>query len=157
MPNGIECRLELEVGDQASIGGGRLGAGAIAVAVGPDWNPRPGTEGVRAAAPGPAPNPAELAGRGAGLTPDGDDLIAGYAAGLALLHGRSAEAADLAEATAARTTSLSATLLRHAARGELPEPAHAYLERGSEEELLAFGHSSGRMLLRGLQLAGARL
>jgi hypothetical protein len=156
MPNGIECELEPRRDEAAIIGGGRLQVGRSAVGIGPDWDARPDIGGVFAAPPGRPPDPLELAGRGPGLTPDGDDLIAGYAAGLALLQGRTAEAAALAEAAAIRTTSLSATLLRHAARGELPEPAHAYLERGSEGELRAWGHSSGRMLLNGLQLAGAR-
>jgi hypothetical protein len=63
---------------------------------------------------------------------------------------------ELAEGAAARTTRLSATLLRHAARGELPEPAHAYLARGSVTELLGWGQTSGKMLLEGLRRAGAR-
>jgi hypothetical protein len=156
MPNGIVCRLEPRPGEAATIGGGRFQVGGGAVGVGPDWDARPGLAAVGVEPPAAAPNPVTLAGRGPGLTPDGDDLIAGYVAGLTLLHARTGEAAALAEAAAARTTALSATLLRHAARGELPEPAHVYLERGSESELRAWGQSSGTMLLRGLQLAGAR-
>ena len=155
MPNGLECAFQLQAGDQVLIGEGLMRAAGQAVRVGPDWDPRPSIEGVVAGSPGPAPDPMRLAGRGPGLTPDGDDLIAGYAAGLTLLHDLEEEATALAEAAARRTTSLSATLLRHAARGELPEPAHAYLEHGSESELRGWGHSSGRMLLRGLRLAGA--
>jgi hypothetical protein len=74
-------------------------------------------------------------------------------AGLTLFQGRMAEARDLAATAASRTTSLSATLLRHAADGELPEPAHALLERGDPEPLRRFGQSSGRCLLLGLALA----
>ena len=156
MPNGIECDLELRRGEPVLAGRGHLRARGIKVSVGLEWNPRPGRVGVAVEPPAPTPDVAGLAGRGPGLTPEGDDLLAGFAAGLALLHGRTRDAVELAEAAAARTNSLSATLLRHAARGELPEAAHAYLERGSETELLAWGHSSGRLLLHGLQLAGAR-
>jgi hypothetical protein len=156
MPNGIEAAIDLIIGERATVGGGRLELGRQAVEIGPDWDPRPKIGAVAVARPGPAPDPALLAGRGPGLTPDGDDFITGYAAGLVLLHGKADEAMSLAEAAAARTTSLAATLLRHAARGELPEPAHAYLVHGSEAELLAWGNSSGRMLLNGLQLAGAK-
>src|SRR5437588_64061 len=99
------------------------------------------------------PDPERLAGRGGGLTPAGDDLLAGYAAGLVLFHGDRRAAHAIALAAAPRTTALSATLLRHAARGELPEPAHALLEHGDPNPLRTFGHSSGRALLVGLALA----
>jgi hypothetical protein len=56
---------------------------------------------------------------------------------------------------AARTTSLSATLLRLAARGALPEAAHRVLENGDPKPLLAWGASSGSGLLAGLGLYGA--
>jgi Protein of unknown function (DUF2877) len=156
MPNGLEVAIDLGSGEQAAIGGGRFEACGHVVEIGADWDPRPKIRGVIAGRPGPAPDPKLVAGRGPGLTPDGDDLITGYVAGLVLFHRRTPEGALLAEAAAERTTSLSATLLRHAARGELPEPAHAYLEHGSEAELMAWGHSSGRMLLTGLKLAGAK-
>jgi hypothetical protein len=94
-----------------------------------------------------------LAGRGRGLTPSGDDLLCGYASGLVLWHGRTEQAARIAEAAAARTSLLSATLLRCAARGELPEPAHALLARGDPAPLRRFGHTSGSALLVGLALA----
>lgn len=83
--------------------------------------------------------PLRLAGRGSGLTPAGDDILAGYSAGLTLFHGLTEEAAAMAELTAPRTTALSATLVGHAARGKLPEPAHALLERGDSRPLRRFG------------------
>lgn len=104
---------------------------------------------------GAPPDPFLFAGRGPGLTPEGDDFLAGYAAGLVLWHGRRAEAIAIAEAAAPLTTALSATLLRHAARGELPEPAHVFLETGAPGPLLSFGSSSGRALLHGLALGCA--
>lgn len=118
---------------------------------GQPWNPVP-VPAFRLvlSAPGAPPDPVLLAGRGPGLTPEGDDFLVGYAAGLVLWHGRRSEAAAVAEAAAPLTTALSATLLWHAARGELPEPAHVLLETGDPGPLLSFGSSSGRALLRGL-------
>lgn len=163
MPNGVECELVLTPGQLCWVGGGRLLAGDEAVLPGSPWDPVPrprppgaggwpwaGSTGAKG-----FPDVEELAGRGEGLTPAGDDYLVGYAAALALLKGRRAEARALAEAAAARTTRLSATLLRHAARGELPEPAHALLERWDPGPLLGFGHSSGRWIFKGLAAGAA--
>ena len=156
LPNGVECELQVEAGQRAWIGEGRLEAGCTVVLPGPAWEPVPEPR-FRPETDRPyRPDPLRLAGRGGGLTPAGDDLLAGYAAGLFLFWGRAREAGEIAEAAAPRTTSLSATLLRHAARGELPEPAHALLEQGDPGPLQRFGHSSGRALLVGLALASAR-
>jgi Protein of unknown function (DUF2877) len=157
MPNGIGCDLRVERGEPCRIELGLLVSGETAVAPGPIWDPVPRPRVRPPLQPGWAfePDVDRLAGRGEGLTPAGDDLLAGYAAALVLFHGRRNEAAALAEAAAARTTGLSATLLRHAARGELPEPAHALLERGDPAPLLCFGHSSGRCLMRGLAVGAA--
>jgi hypothetical protein len=153
MPNGVECHARLDPGSPAWIGGGVLQACGWSVLPGPGWDPVPSARVRLAIQPHITPDPARLAGRGGGLTPAGDDLLAGYAAGLVLFHGCLAEAEAIARAAAARTTSLSATLLRHAARGELPEPAHALLEHGDPAPLRSFGHSSGRALMVGLALA----
>jgi len=172
MPNGIECdvrlpprdagawigegRLGAGIGEgrlQARIGEGRLEIGGQVVLPGPLWEARPTPRVALAACPRFVPDPLRLAGAGEGLTPAGDDLLAGYAAGLVLWHGREEEARAIADAAAPRTTLLSATLLRHAARGELPEPAHTLLETGDAAPLRAFGHSSGRALMAGLALA----
>ena len=156
MPNGIECAASPAAGEACWIGGGRMLAGGLEVLPGPAWDPVPEAR-LR---PPPPEGPVEvdvlrLAGRGDGLTPAGDDLLAGYAAALVLFGGRRGEAEAIAEVAAPRTTALSATLLRHAARGELPEPAHALLERGDPEPLLRFGHSSGRCILKGLAAGAA--
>ncbi|MGH7902700.1 MAG: DUF2877 domain-containing protein [Candidatus Dormibacteraceae bacterium] len=157
MPNGVECGVDLAPGARCRIGGGWLVVDGHGLLPGPLWNPVPEPR-VR---PRPGPGPAiefdveQLAGRGEGLTPAGDDLLAGYAAGLVLFHGRHAEAAAIAAAAAPRTTRLAATLLRHASRGELPEPAHALLEDGDPGPLTCFGHSSGRCLLAGLAAGAA--
>ncbi|MGH7776155.1 MAG: DUF2877 domain-containing protein [Candidatus Dormibacterales bacterium] len=157
MPNGVECEARLAAGQPCLIGGGRLLVDGQEVRAGPLWEPRPPVR-VRPrteSRPARPPDPEWLAGRGPGLTPAGDDLLAGYAAGLVLFHGRLSEARAIADAAAPRTTSLSATLLRHASRGELPEPAHALLELGDVRPLLRFGHSSGRAMAAGLAAAAA--
>lgn len=158
MPNGIATEAAARPGEPVWIGGGRLCVGGRAVTAGPLWDPRPRVR-TRLSTDASLPrDPLALAGRGPGLTPYGDDVLAGYAAGLVLFHGAQRRARVLAEAAAERTTLLSATLLRHAAQGELPEPAHALLERGDAGPLERFGHSSGRGMMLGLALAcgGAR-
>jgi hypothetical protein len=117
-----------------------------------------------------------LLGRGPGLTPSGDDVLAGLLAGVPLL----AEAvgidrggpllvtvADVGPAVVAAssvTTALSAALLHHAVRGEVSAPAELLLlalaGQGSLGpalgRLLAVGSTSGQDLALGL-LAGAEL
>jgi hypothetical protein len=78
-----------------------------------------------------------LLGWGRGLTPEGDDVLAGVLAGLALLGGsideeRSIRAlkalAPVIESEAPfRTSNLSASLLRHAAAGETAGPVGALI------------------------------
>ena len=119
-----------------------------------------GGEGVRellrALATGEPPDATKLLGLGSGLTPEGDDLLAGAAAAVAALQPWDADrrAAWLAAAAppdaATRTTKLSATLLALAARGRAIEPVHALLdlEHDRWEPALArlerLGHSTGR-------------
>jgi hypothetical protein len=153
MPNGVECELVVARGQPAWIGEGRLEAGGRTVLAGAAWDPRPRPRFRLEADRRFTPDPLALGGRGGGLTPSGDDVLAGYAAGLVLWHGLAGEAARIAAVAAPLTTRLSATLLQHAALGHLPEPAHRLLEDGDLEPLLRFGHSSGRALLLGLALA----
>lgn len=112
-----------------------------------------------------------LIGKGPGLTPLGDDVLVGAMAGSLLLGeamGNRALRRLVAGATPGicalareRTTALSATLLRHAARGEVDDASAGLLRalcgRGdpasSLDALLALGHTSGAGLATGL-LAG---
>jgi hypothetical protein len=157
MPNGIQADVDVPAGTPVEVGDGRLVVAGAVLLDGldgvPVWNAVPEPRVQLYCAEPFVPDPYELAGRGEGLTPMGDDLLCGYAAGLVLWHGRRAEAEEIAAIAAPRTTGLAATLLRHAARGELPEPAHALVERGDPEPLRAFGRSSGGALARGLALA----
>jgi hypothetical protein len=96
-------------------------------------------------------------GRGPGLTPEDDDVVAGMAAVLAAA-GRST-AALLGSDLRRRTTALSATLLELAARGMGPEPLQALLagRLSALDRLLRMGHTSGRAYARGAAAALTRL
>ena len=108
----------------------------------------------------------ELLGRGDGLTPVGDDVLAGW---LVTRHaaslGGDAVAAGVARCRD-RTGTLSATLLDRAASGEtlpqlrdlllgLAQTAAPGLVRALLDDLLAVGHTSGAGLAVGLALAMA--
>jgi len=117
--------------------------------------------GLRTGNPAPA---LDLLGQGPGLTPSGDDVVAGAAAAVAIL-GRLDPAASAAVVGAARTgtTVLSAALLRCATRGEMvPQAAEllrALCGQGglgtALDGLLGVGHTTGAALTLGL-CAGAR-
>jgi hypothetical protein len=131
-------------------------------------------QGVRERDPVPAAAGArELLGRGPGLTPEGDDLLAAVAGTLAVLGpatgldgpDRAALLAAVAPA-AGRTTALSATLLALAAAGRLPEPAGRLLDLGPDGEaarpaalarLERLGHGSGRAYAAGIAVASGLL
>ncbi|GAA3386660.1 DUF2877 domain-containing protein [Cryptosporangium minutisporangium] len=106
-----------------------------------------------------------LLGRGDGLTPLGDDVLAGA---LVTLNAASHPAAhvlgsmvsgELAARPGIATTPVSAALLAHAARGEcIPELAAVLTDSAARLEpaisaLLRVGHSSGFGLLLGVDLA----
>jgi hypothetical protein len=105
-----------------------------------------------------------LLGRGPGLTPSGDDVLAGFVLGcLAFGHLIPGVVAALAQLAPITTTALSAQLLAHALAGEcVPEVADfvAALSgrgelRSALEHLLAVGNTSGAALATGV-LAAAR-
>ena len=152
LPNGIGLGRVASVQSSIWIGDGYLEIGNDQVSPGPIWDPVPRIVTLR---PEGAPcdiDLLELAGRGEGLTPSGDDVLIGYLGALVLVAGEPDRANEIARLTSELTTALSATLIRHAARGELPEPVHRFLADGDTEDLLALGHSSGRNMLLGLQL-----
>ncbi|HZM29602.1 MAG TPA: DUF2877 domain-containing protein [Acidimicrobiales bacterium] len=112
------------------------------------------------AVPADATDPGVLLGRGVGLTPSGDDLVAGR---LAALRARgSAEAEALGDAVRrlapGRTTRLSAALLAAADQGAVVPEAAAVLRAAADpaavvpaaRRLLALGHTSGWYLAAGL-------
>jgi hypothetical protein len=101
-----------------------------------------------------------LVGLGPGLTPAGDDVMAGTVAGLVLLGHPSAErfAAGVYALAAGRTTELSRALLRHAASGRVSAEYAAVLHALVGERplgpavagLLSTGSTSGRAMALGL-------
>ncbi len=101
-----------------------------------------------------------LLGRGTGLTPLGDDVLAGwFATRAALGHPDGALAAAVRRRLAA-TTLLSATLLDCALHGEaLPQLADWLAEPtpATTDALLAVGATSGAGLLAGAELALASI
>ena len=181
----------VRVGDPATVGHGLLRAGPLAVRVVRWWSPpsvRPAVDRTRRAdqadLPGPGArlrvlegllrdvrppvdpdlDPHDLLGRGPGLTPAGDDVLAGWL--LAVHHDadlRATPASVLARA-ATRTSALSAALLREAVAGRGVPAAVALADAlGGHgdvapplERLLRVGHTSGAALALGL-LRGARL
>jgi hypothetical protein len=101
-----------------------------------------------------------LVGLGPGLTPAGDDVMAGTIAGLVLLGHPAAErfAAGVYALAAGRTTELSRALLRHAACGRVSGEYSAVLYAlvgdrplgPALDALLSTGLTSGRALALGL-------
>jgi Protein of unknown function (DUF2877) len=122
---------------------------------------------VRERDPDPAATASRaLAGRGPGLTPEGDDLLAAVAGAVAVLGpasgfdgpGREQFLATLIPGPG-RTTALSATLLALAAEGRLAEPAGRLLDLspageaawpGALSRLERLGHGSGRAYAAGI-------
>jgi hypothetical protein len=194
--------VEVRPGEEAIVGGGAVGFQSLTVRVVRWWDPVPALQHSRpgevaavvgtldGAVPGIPDQGLEtslavgdeeavlgaalrLIGFGNGLTPMGDDLLAGAVAGM-LLIGRSLGDEGCAasmqriegpviEHAALATTTFSAALLGHAFRGEVATPAAGLLAalagRGdavaAAKELLEVGHSSGPALAAGI-LAGAR-
>ena len=113
----------------------------------------------------------KLAGLGPGLTPSGDDVLAGFAAIMELVDPytvaystkpQRAIAERIAATARSRTTTLSAALLAHAARGEVAEPVKDWLLAlpsaslasilRATDGVLNIGSASGGDLLLGLLL-----
>ena len=108
---------------------------------------------------------ARLLGNGPGLTPSGDDVLAGFLIGAAAFGLDAGPVRELVAALApARTTALSAALLWHAARGECIDELAAVAavltgQSGPEQagpavsRLLGVGHTSGAALSVGLVIS----
>ena len=101
-----------------------------------------------------------LVGRGGGPTPAGDDVLAGFLVA-AHAYGLPAPAIRDLAMSGARTTRLSAALLRYAARGESVPELRTFLTAlgggvdlvPATDELLRIGHSSGTSLAIGALVA----
>lgn len=160
-----------------TVGAGRLTVGSVVLEVRRYWSasvgrldpPRPQAVreiGEDCAHPSGEIRPDLLLGRGDGLTPAGDDILAGYLVTCAA-YGIDCAATRDAVATLApsRTTALSLTLLRHAANGEaIPQVVRLLRAMSRDEdvpaclgELHRVGHSSGRALAAGVHWAALRM
>ncbi len=103
-----------------------------------------------------------LAGRGDGLTPAGDDVLAGYAAWAAFTDGPSAV---LSQTASGRSSPLGLAYLRCAERGEVAEPAERLLmaaltgdvpgAQRAAGALREWGASSGTALAWGMAACAA--
>jgi Protein of unknown function (DUF2877) len=104
-----------------------------------------------------------LGGRGPGLTPAWDDVLAGLLLAAATLWGPGSRPALAEAVAAAHTNDIAAAFLRWAARGQGIAPVHDLLyavargdaaaARRALGELRSFGASSGTDLAYGLMLA----
>jgi uncharacterized protein DUF2877 len=162
----------LDLPGDVVVGGGALRFGRIVIRPGRvmsarvERRPAPLRARVRAARavvdPADLTQPGRLLGRGAGLTPQGDDVLAGYLAGAAA-YGVPADDVRVVvdNEAASRTTTLSAALLRHAAAGEaIPQVGGLLDALGGRRaldsalaELFAVGHTSGAALASGVVAA----
>lgn len=175
LPCGLALRAtNLDLPGDVVVGGGALRFGRVAIRPGrvvstQVWRrPPPPRARVRAAQaavdPADVTFPRRLLGRGAGLTPQGDDVLAGYLAGAAA-YGVPADdvRALVYDEAGARTTTLSAALLRHAAAGEAIPQVGALLDAldglrpldPALAELFSVGHTSGAALASGVLAAAA--
>lgn len=106
-----------------------------------------------------------LGGHGPGLTPAGDDLLAGLLLAARARWGPDVEPRLVAAVRRVRTTRPARAFLYWAARGQSLAPAHDVLTAlagGGHDEraagrLTAIGASSGRCLLAGLRIGVAQL
>jgi hypothetical protein len=155
MPNGVECAASATAGARVTIGRGRILIDDVAVAAGHEWNPVPVRGQFEVLPAGPEPLASSLGPWVVGPEA-GPELVAGYVAGLVLLHGQRKRADRIAQAAAGNADPLNATLLHHAARGEVPEPVHELVTSGNAHPLVVSG-SWGLLWLRGLISAGLPL
>lgn len=148
MPNGIESAARVRRGARALIGGGRVMIGRLEITPGLAWNPVPVFQPMSCLPAGLPP---------AWRDPASDAALAGYVAGLVLLQGQRTRAADFAQqAILSAEPAGGATMLRHAARGEVPEPVHDLLSTRDAGRLISWS-PFGISWLRGFVSAGLPL
>ncbi|HET7419563.1 MAG TPA: hypothetical protein VFL27_04210 [Candidatus Dormibacteraeota bacterium] len=152
MPNGVECRVAVRAGTRVSIGQGRLVVGGAEIRPGPGWDPVPAFDPIACLPAGLEPSTRSVPP----TDPAWSATLAGYLAGLVLLHGQRARARRVASRVIALARPVGATLLRHAERGEVPEPVHDML-RSRHTGALITSSPLGIAWLRGLVSAGLPL
>ena len=141
-PNGVECAVTIEARSLVKVGLGTIlvDRERISITESSAWDPVPRLLPATAMPPGPQPL--------------FEDLLAGYVAGLALLHRKILRAKAIAEAAAASLSPVIATAVRHAARGEVPDSVHSLFASDDPAPLLKVDNAIGLSWLRGLISAG---
>lgn len=86
-----------------------------------------------------------LAGLGPGLTPAGDDALAGVLFIRRILEGEGAEPALLDAAAAARTTEIASAFLSWAARGQALSPGHDLIAAAANGDRKACAAAAGAL------------
>ncbi|WP_299052834.1 DUF2877 domain-containing protein [uncultured Nocardioides sp.] len=147
----------------AAVRGGELHVGGQALRIGRLVDVSVPRIDSRAQTPAPLPRSLRV-GRGGGLTPYDDDVLAGWIVTHRAAGVPTVDVDGLVRALFRRTTLLSATLLDCAMHGEaLPQlvdwlaAAGTPAQDAATQALLAVGHSSGRGLLHGATTALAHL
>lgn len=97
---------------------------------------------------------AHLAGLGPGLTPAGDDALAGMLFVRRTMGGEEAEPALLSAAAAARTTEIASAFLSWAARGQALSPGHDLIGAAARRDRKA-SQAAARALARIGETSGA--
>lgn len=133
-----------------TAGAGAITLGPLTVRVARWWRPSRPRLAARVTS-APDLDVDALLGAGPGLTPYGDDVLAGALVTLVALGSPAAAtlAARVLPQAFRRTTFVSAALLTHAARGECVPELAAYLAGGDPAALLRVGHTSGAGLRQG--------
>jgi hypothetical protein len=168
-PGPLHLRLEAlphcRAGDRIRTDGRTVGGADWAVSLtARRWFGTTPAVAMLAAAINPTQVPEEaarLGGRGPGLTPAGDDVLAGLLLVARARAGIDSEPTLLAAVSAARTGDIAAGFLTWAARGQCIAPAHdvlhALVRHGADAavpacaRLAAIGASSGTALLTGIR------
>ncbi|HKT03821.1 MAG TPA: DUF2877 domain-containing protein [Rugosimonospora sp.] len=166
LPSGRGAHLSsMAVGDRGRLGAAHLLLGSLHLRLSRWFRPsRPHRVAVSLVDLGSLSDPGvgnrsevqELIGWGPGMTPVGDDVVAGMLVTWAVVAPeRAARLAGEVGAVAHRTTAVSAALLRHAGRGECVPQLTALLhsEPGALAALLRVGHTSGTGLAWGVRMA----
>lgn len=164
LPTSIFLPTALPKPEDFSLVEGKLAVSGVPVAISRWWSaPRARVTSWQGPF-GPSPKIEVLMGRGEGLTPEGDDVIAGWLVmARAIQHpGFEQICNSVHELSSARTTSFSAALLDCATSGygvaPLVDYVHSHLAfsdqaRSARIRLLEVGHTSGRALALGVDMA----
>ncbi|HUW78172.1 MAG TPA: DUF2877 domain-containing protein [Candidatus Nanopelagicaceae bacterium] len=146
---------------------GRLALGDRPIEISRWWQPprvRESSASSSSSRISKTPNVELLLGSGIGLTPEGDDLLAGWLVmARAIGHPALTKVQQKVRLTAAsRTTLFSARLLECASEGFGVAPLVAYVDaltsnsnttQANRESLVRVGHSSGAALAKGVEMA----